>query len=68
MLDLKWWNSMKKGFQVWVSEGQPIVNGDLLEFDAEAMARKATSLVIVVLVSNHDRFHPANPFQYSQRL
>jgi phosphotransferase system IIA component len=58
MLGLKWWNSMRKGFQVRVAEGQ-IIEGDLLaRFDADTIARKAKGLVIVVLVANHDRFHP----------
>ena len=38
--------------------------GDLLiEFDADLIARKAKSLITVVLVANNDRFHPTNPFQ-----
>ena len=54
---------MKKGFQIRVPQGQQIIKGDrLAEFDADAMTRKAKILVIVVLVANHDGFHPANPF------
>jgi phosphotransferase system IIA component len=63
MVSLKWWNSMKKGIQVWVSAGQQIIKGDqLAEFDADVMARKAKTLVIVVLLANHDRFQMTNPF------
>ncbi len=53
-----------EGFQVRVSDGQRVSKGDLLiEFDADLIARKAKSLVTVVLVANNDRFHPTNPFQ-----
>jgi glucose-specific phosphotransferase system IIA component len=53
-----------EGFQVRVSEGQRVSKGDLLvEFDADVIARKAKSLITVVLVTNSDRFHPTNPFQ-----
>jgi multiphosphoryl transfer protein len=52
-----------EGFQVRVSEGQRVSKGDLLiEFDADVIARKAKSLITVVLVANNDRFHPTNPF------
>jgi phosphotransferase system IIA component len=62
MLGLKWRVSMKEEFQVRVSEGQQqIITGDLLaEFDADAMARKAKGPIVVV--ANHDGFHPTNPF------
>jgi len=53
-----------EGFQVRVSDGQRVSKGDLLiEFDADVIARKAKSLITVVLVANTDRFHPTNPFQ-----
>ena len=53
-----------EGFQVRVSDGQRVSKGDLLiEFDADVIARKAKSLMTVVLVANNDRFHPTNPFQ-----
>jgi phosphotransferase system HPr (HPr) family protein len=53
-----------EGFQVRVSDGQRVSKGDLLiEFDADVIARKAKSLISVVLVANNDRFHPTNPFQ-----
>jgi glucose-specific phosphotransferase system IIA component len=53
-----------EGFQVRVSERQRVSKGDLLvEFDADVIARKAKSLITVVLVANSDRFHPTNPFQ-----
>ena len=53
-----------EGFQVRVSDGQRVSKGDLLiEFDADVIARKAKSLITVVLVANNDRFHPTNPFQ-----
>jgi multiphosphoryl transfer protein len=53
-----------EGFQVRVSDGQRVNKGDLLiEFDADLIARKAKSLITVVLVANNDRFHPTNPFQ-----
>jgi phosphocarrier protein FPr len=53
-----------EGFQVRVSDGQRVSKGDLLiEFDADLIARKAKSLITVVLVANNDRFHPTNPFQ-----
>jgi glucose-specific phosphotransferase system IIA component len=53
-----------EGFQVQVSEGQRVSKGDLLvEFDADVIARKAKSLITVILVANSDRFHPTNPFQ-----
>jgi multiphosphoryl transfer protein len=35
----------------------------MIEFDADLIARKAKSLITVVLVANNDRFHPTNPFQ-----
>ncbi len=55
---------MEKGFQVRVSDGQRVNKGDLLiEFDADVIARKAKSLITVVLVANNDRFHPTNLFQ-----
>jgi phosphocarrier protein FPr len=53
-----------EGFQVRVSEGQRVSKGDLLiEFDADLIARKAKSLITVVLVANNDRFQPTNPFK-----
>ena len=53
-----------EGFQVRVSDGQRVSRGDLLiEFDADVIARKAKSLITVVLVANNDRFHPTNLFQ-----
>ena len=53
-----------EGFQVRVSDGQRVRKGDLLiEFDADIIARKAKSLITVVLVANNDRFHPTNLFQ-----
>jgi multiphosphoryl transfer protein len=53
-----------EGFQVQVSDGQQVSKGDpLIEFDADLIARKAKSLITVVLVANNDRFHPTNPFQ-----
>ena len=53
-----------EGFQVRVSDGQRVGKGDLLiEFDADLIARKAKSLITVVLVANNDRFHPTNLFQ-----
>ncbi|MBV8525713.1 MAG: HPr family phosphocarrier protein, partial [Acetobacteraceae bacterium] len=53
-----------EGFQVRVSDGQRVSKGDLLiEFDADLIARKAKSLITVVLVANNDRFHPTNPFR-----
>ena len=53
-----------EGFQVRVSDGQRVSKGDLLiEFDADVIARKAKSLISVVLVANNDRFHPTNPFR-----
>jgi multiphosphoryl transfer protein len=53
-----------EGFQVRVSDGQRVSKGDLLiEFDADVIARKAKSLISVVLVANNDRFHPTNLFQ-----
>jgi phosphoenolpyruvate-protein phosphotransferase len=53
-----------EGFQVRVSDGQRVSKGDvLIEFDADVIARKAKSLMTVVLVANNDRFHPTNLFQ-----
>ena len=53
-----------EGFQVRVSDGQRVSKGDLLiEFDADLIARKAKSLITVVLVAKDDRFHPTNLFQ-----
>jgi glucose-specific phosphotransferase system IIA component len=53
-----------EGFQVRVSDGQRVSKGDLLiEFDADLIARKAKSLITVVLVAKNDRFHPTNLFQ-----
>jgi len=53
-----------EGFQVRVSDGQRVSKGDLLiEFDADLIARKAKSLITVILVANNDRFHPTNPFR-----
>ena len=53
-----------EGFQVRVSDGQRVSKGDLLiEFDVDLIARKAKSLITVVLVAKNDRFHPTNLFQ-----
>ena len=53
-----------EGFQARVSDGQRVSQGDLLiEFDADLIARKAKSLMTVILVANNQRFHPTNPFQ-----
>jgi multiphosphoryl transfer protein len=53
-----------EGFQVRVSDGQQVSQGDLLiEFDADLIARKAKSLMTVILVANNQRFHPTNLFQ-----
>ena len=53
-----------EGFRVRVSNGQRVSKGDLLiEFDADLIARKAKSLITVVLITNNDRFQPTNPFQ-----
>ena len=43
---------------------QRVSKGDLsIEFEADLIARKAKSLITVVLVANNDRFHPTNRFQ-----
>jgi multiphosphoryl transfer protein len=53
-----------EGFEVRVSDGQRVSQGDLLiEFDADLIARKAKSLMTVILVANNQRFHPTNLFQ-----
>jgi multiphosphoryl transfer protein len=53
-----------EGFQVRVSDGQRVSQGDILiEFDADLIARKAKSLMTVILVANNQRFHPTNLFQ-----
>src|SRR6201981_183537 len=53
-----------EGFEISVSDGQRVKRGDvLIEFDADLIARKAKSLVTVILIANSDRFQPTNPFR-----